>query len=270
MGSEQPGDRVPVVQLPGVQAPFAMLQDRADEAFFALRERVAREIGWDFLAILDQAYVQLTNALNPGFLQDWLYTGRAFQFNSAPVSAGWVATVREDFGSQTYWRIYLRTRFQDGTQGMPLKELPWDFASRHSGDPRAFENGGLQEPAIPAGYWVDFTRLAAAYGWERLPSFSSWRVAYSSIRYNEYVLRQGLDWFSAMLEVYPRQALDTPTPVSSPTITPTFTNTPTHTPTITDTRYIEPSITPSLTRRPSLTPTPSSTRRPTLTSTPSP
>ncbi len=116
-GSDQPGDRVPVVQLPGVQAPLAMLQDRADEAFFALRERVACEIGWDFLAIFDQAYVPLTTALDPGFLQDWLYTGRAFQFNSAPVSAGWVATVREDYGSQTYWRIYLRTRYQDGTQG---------------------------------------------------------------------------------------------------------------------------------------------------------
>jgi hypothetical protein len=153
---------------------------------------------------------------------------------------------------------------------MPLKQIPWDIASRHSGDPRAFEEGGSQAKTIPAGYWVDVTRLAAAYGWERLPSLSSWRVAYSSIRYNEYVLRQGLDWFSAMLEVYPRQALDTPTPVSSPTITPTFTNTPTHTPTITETPYVEPSITPSLTRRPSLTPTPSSTRRPTLTPTPSP
>jgi TolB protein len=269
-GSDQPGDRVPVVQLPDVQAPLAMLQDRVDEAYFALRERVAGEIGWDFLSILDQAYVPLTTALAPGFLQDWLYTGRAFQFNSAPVSAGWVATVREDYGSQTYWRIYLRARFQDGTQGMPLKQIPWDFASRHSGDPRAFEEGGSQEKTIPGGYWVDFTRLAAAYGWERLPSLSSWRVAYSSIRYNEYVLRQGLDWFSAMLDVYPRQALDTPTPVSSPTITPTFTNTPTHTPTITETPYVEPSITPSLTRQPSLTPTPSSTRRPTLTPTPSP
>jgi TolB protein len=267
-GSDQPGDRVPVVQIAGVQAPLAMLQDRADEAFMALRERVAHDIGWDFLAILDQAYVPLTTPLDPGFLQDWLYTGRAFQFNSAPVSAGWVETVREDYGAQTYWRIYLRTRFQDGTQGMPLKELPWDLASRHAGDPRAFEEGGLQEQSVPAGYWVDFTRLAASYGWERLPSLSSWRVAYSSIRYNEYVLRQGLDWFSAMLEVYPRQALDTPTPVSSPTITPTFTSTPTHTPTITETPYIEPSITPSLTRRPSLTPTPSSTRRPTLTPAP--
>jgi TolB protein len=269
-GSDQPGDRVSVVQLPGVQAPLAMLQDRADESFFALRERVAREIGWDFLAILDQAYVPLTTALDPGFLQDWLYTGRAFQFNSAPVSAGWVAVVREDFGPQTYWRIYLRARFQDGTQGLPIKAFPWDFASRHAGDPRAFEEGGVPAQTIPAGYWVDFTSLAAAFGWERLPSLSSWRVAYSSIRYNEYVLRQGLDWFSAMLEVYPRQALDTPTPVSSPTITPTFTSTSTNTPTVTQTRYIEPSITPSLTRRPSLTPTPSSTRRPTLTTTPSP
>lgn len=267
-GGGQPGDRIPVVPISGVQAPLAMLQDRADEAFLALRDRVAREIGWDFLAVLDQAYVPLTSPLGPGFQEDWLYTGRAFQFNSAPVSAGWVETVREDYGSQTYWRIYLRTRFQDGTQGMPLKELPWDISTRHSGDPRAFEQGGLQEQAVPAGYWVDFTQLAAAYGWERLPSLSSWRVAFSNIRYNEYVLREGLDWFSAMLEVYPRQALDTPTPVSSPTITPTFTSTPTDTPTATNTPYVAPSITPSLTRRPSLTPSPSSTRRPTLTPTP--
>ncbi len=152
-----------------------------------------------------------------------------------------------------------------------MKDFPWDFASRHSGDPRAFEDGGMQEQADPGRLLGGFYPPGGLrYGWERLPSLSSWRVAYSSIRYNEYVLRQGLDWFSAMLEVYPRQALDTPTPVSSPTITPTFTNTPTHTPTVTETPYVEPSITPSLTRRPSLTPTPSSTRRPTLTPTPSP
>jgi len=266
--ADQPPERVSVVPIPGVQAPFAMLQDQADEAFIVLRERVAREIGWDFLAVLDQAYVPLTVPLDPGFQQDWLYTGRAIQFNSAPVSAGWVETVREDYGAQTYWRVYLRTRFQDGSQGMPLKALPWDLTARHSGVPRAFEDGGLQKTAVPSGYWVDFTRLAGAYGWERLPSLSSWRVAYSSIRYNEYILRQGLDWFSAMLEVYPRQALDTPTPVSSPTITPTFTSTPTYTPTHTETRYIEPTITPSLTRRPTLTPTPSATRSPTLTPAP--
>ncbi len=267
-GGANPGDRVPVVQLTGVQAPLAMLQDRADEAFMSLRERVALEVGWDFLSNLDQAYVPLTSSLGPGFLQDWLYTGRAFQFNSAPVSAGWVVTVREDYGAQTFWRVYLRARYQDGTQGAPLNDLPWDLASRLSGDPRAYEDGGTQQHTVPAGYWIDFTRLAAAYGWERLPSLSSWRVAYTSVRYNEFVLRQGLDWFSAMLEVYPRQALDTPTPVSSPTITPTFTSTPTNTPTVTETPYREPTITPSLTRRPSLTPTPSNTRRPSLTPSP--
>ena len=152
-------------------------------------------------------------------MEDWLYTGRAFRFNTAPMNAGWLLVVREDFGAQTYWRVYLRARFQDGTQGAPLKDLPWDLAARLSGDPLAYEQGGRLATAIPHGYWVDFTRLAAALGWERLPSLSTWRVAYSGVRYDEFVLREGRDWMSAMLELYPKTALDTPTPVSSPTMT---------------------------------------------------
>jgi TolB protein len=257
-----PGNRYQLVELADIQASNPSLQDGADEAFFALRERVAQESGWDFLGSLEQTYKPLSSSVNPGVSQDWLFTGRAFQFNTAPVNAGWVVVLREDYGQQTYWRIFLRTRFQDGSQGRPLSNLPWNFDARHSGDPHAYEQGGYLESQIPVGYWLDFTALARAYGWERQEALPSWRVAYSSIRYNEFVLRGGLDWLTAMLQVYPRQALDTPTPIPPPTLTPTVT----HTPTLT----LTPTRTPYYTRtpRPTSTPWPTRTKPPTRTATP--
>jgi TolB protein len=267
--TDLPSGRVQVVPLVGVEAPLAMLQDRVDESFYNLKERTAGRAGWDFLTSLEQTYIPLTAPLNPGLMEDWLYTGRAFRFNTAPLNAGWQLVVRQDFGAQTYWRVYLRARFQDGSQGLPLKELPWNLSARLSGDPVAYEQGGRLEAAVPPGYWVDFTRLAAAYGWERLPALSTWRVSYSGVRYDEFVLRQGRDWMSAMLEIYPKTALDTPTPVSSPTntITPSITPTPTTTPTWT--RRPTSTVTPTSTRRPTSTVTPTSTRRPTRTPIPS-
>jgi TolB protein len=260
-----PGDPLPegrqrIVPLAGVTTPAAKLHDLVDESYQMLRQKVAEQAGWDFLANLEQAYIPLTSPLEPGFNEDWLYTARAFRFNTAPVSAGWVAAVREDYGPQTYWRIYLRTRFQDGRQGKPLNELPWSFSQRSS-DPLAYERGGAIEVAVPPGYWLDFTELAAAYGWSRQPALSWWRQALSAARYNEFVLTGGQDWFSAMLEIYPRAALDTATPVSSPTVTPTPTHTATMTATITRTPFMSMTPTVTQTRRPTRTPTPTRTPR---------
>jgi TolB protein len=265
-----PGSRYQVVKLKGVEAPYPMLHDRVDESFQALRSRVMTEVGWDFLSSLDEAYIPLTSPLGPGMMEDWLYTGRAFRFSTAPMNAGWIKIIREDFGTETYWRIFLRTRFQDGSQGLPLEFFPWDLAARYSGDPWAYEQGGATEETIPPGYWFDFTRLAASYGWERLPSLSAWKVAFSTVRYNEMVFKDGLDWLSAMREIYPREALDTPTPVSSPTPTPTPTETATPTNTPTRTPYLSRTPTPTLTPRPTRTPRPTNTPWPTLTPKPGP
>lgn len=273
-GADIPGGRQHIVPLEDVEAPNALLSDRVDESFFALRQRVALEVGWDFLATLEQAYLPLTSRLGPGMVEDWLYTGRAFRFNTAPMSAGWLVVMREDYGPQTYWRVFLRTRFQDGSQGEPLKSPPWDITARFSGDPQAYEQGGALMPAIPPGYWLDFTRLAAAYGWSRQPALSSWRLSYSSARMNEFTLTDGLDWLSAMSEVYPREALDTPTPVPTvtetpiPSLTPTKTLTPTRTPW--HSRTPTPTNTPWPSRTPSPTATPTATRTPTITLSPTP
>lgn len=252
--SGQPGGRVALVPLENVEPAGSMLQDRVDGSFQALRERVSREVGWDFLASLDQSYIPLTAFLGPGMNEDWAYTGRAFRFISAPINAGWMVVAREEYGAQTFWRIFLRARFQDGTQGIPLRLHPWDLFARLSGDPSAYEQGG-KKLDIPLGYWLDFTRLAAAYGWERLPALSSWRLAFSAARFDQFAHTGGLDWLSAMYEIYPREALNTTTPIPTATEPPPPTLTPTPTPTPSRTPWLSRTPTPTHTRWPTRTPT---------------
>jgi len=250
------GNRKQVVPLDGVKAPYPMLQSSVEGSFHVLRTRVAEVAGWDFLASLEEAFVPLTAPLGPGIKENWLYTGRAFRFSTSPIQAGWVIPIREDYGSQIYWRIFLRTRYQDGSQGLPMNSAAWNFTARLSGDPLSYENGGKLEELILPGYWIDFTALAASYGWERQPALSSWKIAYSGTRYNEFVKKSGYDWLTAMLDIYPRAALDTPTPVSSPTMTftPTYTSTPVNTATRTPYLSPTPSLTSTLIQYPAIVP----------------
>jgi TolB protein len=178
-----------------------------------------------------------------------------------------MVAVREQAGQQTFWRIYLRAQEQDGSQGQPLTDAPWDLSARYNLDPQAYDQGGAYAP-IPPGYWVDFTSLARAYGWERLPALPNWRVYYGGTRFTEFLLTGDLDWYSAMLEIYPPEALVTPTPRMPPTLTPsrtpvpTLTRGPSPTPTITytPTPTLVPTSTPTLT--PTATPVPSNTPLP--------
>ena len=257
-----PGGRQRIVPLKDVDAPEPKLQDLVDESFQALRTRIATAIGWDFLSTLENAYISLSSPVGPGRMDDWLYTGRAFAFSAAPASAGWLAIVREDYGAQTYWRVYLRARTQDGAQGRPLHDIPWNLNARFNGDPLAYEQGGALESYPPVGYWVDFTRLAAAYGWKPQPALSTWRNAYTTARFNEYVYSDGLSWLSAMLEIYPRQVVDTPTPLPPPTETPVPTLSLTPTTTLTRTPYPTRTPTPTRTLAPSRTATVTKTPRP--------
>jgi TolB protein len=247
------------VELEGVLAPYPQLHDLANEAFDALRERVRIEVGWDALAGLENAFVPITTSLDPGFGEDWLYTGRAFAINSLMTNAGWMVAVREDFGAQTYWRLYLRAQLQDGSLGEPLRDLPWDLSARYNLDPKIYEQGG-QYGEVPPGYWVDVTALAIQYGWERVPALPNWRTFYRGARFTEFTLTGGLDWYSAMLELYPPDVLVTPTRVLPPTITPSRTPLPTWTPL--PTRTPRPTRTPTPTRSPTITLTPTGTLQP--------
>lgn len=277
LNEEVPGGRWELVELAGVEAPIPMLHDRVDEPFMALKTRLADLTGWDLLSSLENAFVPLTSPLYPDMENDWLYTGRAFAVNPLPINAGWMAVVRQDFGQETYWRLYLRARFQDGSQGRPLPNLPWNFDARYRAEPLPYEQGGEFSSSALPGYWVDMTDLAMAYGWQRLPALARWRSVYSDARFNEFVRTDGLDWQTAMLELYPQEVVISPTPIPTSTATPTPSNTPTIslTPTISQTPAFTPSftapppgwksLTPSKTASPSATITPTHTFWPTPT-----
>jgi TolB protein len=218
-----PDGRFGLVPLSDVSAPYAYLHDAVDESFQAMRQQVAREVGWDAFSSLENAYVALTEPPTPSMEENWLLTGRGIALNPLPSYAGWMVIVKEDFDGQTYWRLFLKTRYQDGSQGLPLSKNPWDLTGRYSGSPVTYENGGSLA-LIPSGYWVDFSELALRYKWERLPAQVSWRTFYPATRFNQYVLRDGLSWYSAMGELYPQEILATGT--RTPTATPTVTETP--------------------------------------------
>lgn len=248
-----PLGRDSIVALKDVVVPYAYLEDSVDEAFLRLREMTGKVTGWDFLANLENAYVPLTVAAPPGTDENWLNTGRAIAVNTVPLNAGWMIILREDIAGQTYWRLYLRAHYQDGSQGMPLTEISWDLNARNSGSPTAYDLGG-EYSSVPEGYWIDFTELALRFGWERLPAQVDWRTFYQAARLNLFLLRQNLTWNAAMAQLYPIEALATPTALITLTTTPTPTRTPWYF------KYITPSLTPS--------PTLTSTLRPTLTPVP--
>jgi TolB protein len=209
---EQPeAPRYRLVFLNEVEAPQAYLSDRVDASFDALRAATLAQTGFDFLGTLSDAWWALDRQPEPGEeRQNWHYAGRALAVNRNLI-LGYPApleVVREDIGIQTYWHLFVRAEAQNGLLGEPLRRKPWDFLARTSGDLRAYNQGGALKDAIPPGYYIDFTQLAADYGWERVPADNSWLRNYSGVRFWEFVNTQSLTWVEAMLEIYPRQDLN--------------------------------------------------------------
>jgi TolB protein len=251
-----PEGRFGLARLTGVQAPVAMLSDAVAGSFQQLKVRAAQDIGWDVLATLDNAFVGINSPLPPGFAyNDWLYTGRAFAIDPRALASGLVEVVREDFGAETYWRVYVKASPQDGSLGEPLRVRTWDFTTRYTGDPTTYDRGGSLKSSLPEGYYVDLTQLAADFGFERVPAMPNWRTYFQGARYNEFARTDGLTWLQAMLQVYPPEAIVTPTPYHTPTPTPT--RTPSLTPTrwywrwiLTATALAQPSATATATPSP--------------------
>ena len=209
-GSDPPY-RVINLQPLGISADSPHLSDRVDGSFYALKEAVRQAAGWDFLAQLDSLFWEdLSRPAEPGQdFRNWHKAGRAFDImqSYAQGTPPQIELVPETVDGNLYWRLYVRCAVQDGSCGEPLKALPWDFQARFSGDVNAYEGGGRLRADIPAGYYVDFTRLASLYGWQRVPSASSWRSNWTGILFWQYEKRDGLDWWSAMRELYAEQAL---------------------------------------------------------------
>ncbi len=194
-----------LVTLDEVQVAGPYLNDRVDDSFQALRAEVIEQAGWDFLAALDKIWEPMDAVPPPGLsAESWNKAGRAFDI-ARDLNSGYrplVEVVRELDGATTWWRLYVRTRRQDGSQGEPLRTRPWSFQARYSGNIVDYESGGRVKAAIPVGYYVDFTQMAGDYDWERVPAAATWRTNFPATQFWHHEKRQGLDWDAAMWELY--------------------------------------------------------------------
>ena len=200
-----------LVSIPGVKDDDAddrdheaLLSDRVNESFNALRQRVIEEAGWDYLGTLGTTQLPMTYTPHSGHSRmSWYVCGRAIGLDQKPYTSTQspIELVREDEGTVTYWRVFIRASEQDGSMGEPLREGVWDLNARQE-DGRAMVEGGELKERIPSGYYVDFTTLAGDYGWERVPSLWRWRYFWPDICWWRFRKTDGLTWSECMLEVF--------------------------------------------------------------------
>lgn len=190
-------------------ANTAYLNAQIVPAFNALRLEAVNQLGWDFLAELESAFWDTQRQPEIGQpRQSWHYTGRAFSFERdyafEEEREPRVVIVREDQELGVYWRVYVRVaeQAQNGALGEPMRDIPWDLLSRTTGDPEAFEQGGQLADTVPAGYYVDFTRLAADYQFYPVSSDVTWRANVSGLLFWQFVKFDDNSWRAAMEELY--------------------------------------------------------------------
>ncbi|MCP4420200.1 MAG: hypothetical protein GY805_26645 [Chloroflexi bacterium] len=188
-----------------VNAPSPYLSDGVDQSFQALRQRLTAEAGWDFLGQLDGMFEAVDVRPLPGqSVQSWNKAGRAFDFyfREALGFEPQVELVKLELNGEIYWQVFVKTAVQDGTLGEPLRTLTWDFQARSGDDPSYYEQGGKWRDAVPDGYYVDFTALAADYGWQWTSSNPNWRTYFPDIRFWHYEKQGSLTWEAAMQQLY--------------------------------------------------------------------
>ena len=191
-----------LIQLRNLTAPNPRFNQEAAGSFSSLRQAVRDTAGWDFLGTLENAYVSIYEPLTPGVSLEWLFTGRGITTDDIPRKANWLVLVKEEYRDQTYWRVYIRANNQQGSFGRPLHDFYWSFDARYSGSNTQYENGGARSQHIQDGYWIDFTKLADAYGWKRFPAEPYWQFSESASRYQYFAFTQEMDLQTALLQLY--------------------------------------------------------------------
>ncbi len=199
-------DHYDLVTVPEVNGGNEKLSDRVNDSFNAMRRRVESATGWDYLAILGDSWRPMNHTPRPGQGRiSWHVCGRAVDINQGFLRDGRIELVKEEVGGVVFWRVYIRAKAQDGSMGEPLRTAPWSLSARSEGG-LAEANGGKLKP-IPSGYYVDFTMLAADYGWERRNALSNWRNSWYDIEWWHFQKTEGMSWYDCMLELYSSEAI---------------------------------------------------------------
>ena len=137
-------------------------------SYTAWRAEVAQQSGYDVLGRVSDMFRSLGYSSHPYGHLSWHRTGRAvdllFEWHAPEEKQDLIngpnrlLVIREDLGAQTYWRLYLHCRDQDGTMGEPLT------VARHVADLHdvvlAVCDG--QSPALVGESWGAMLALAYA------------------------------------------------------------------------------------------------------------
>jgi Tol biopolymer transport system component len=224
--SLEPGTLAQVVAMPSISVSFAEQAIQVNElvapSLVSWQQDLVQASGWDFLSKtlgswrnIDQVRKREMYAYDYGFLS-WHKTGRALDLSLEYKVDGvnQMILTREDLGDQLYWRMYLHTAVQDGTQGEPLKDNPWlhwwHIVPEH--DPEAYDAGGKRQP-IPGGYFADITAIAKRHGWERIACYAiegdyHWNTDSNATEYWHYERTDSMIWWDAMQQIYTPEELE--------------------------------------------------------------
>ena len=200
-----------LVNLPDVNHSDSaeQLSDAVNDSYNAMRELVLEKSGWDYMAILGDSWRTMHHTPRPGQGRiSWHVCGRAVDINQGYLGQGNIELIREDIGGVTYWRVYIKANVQDSRLGEPLRLAPWDLSARSNGG-LATVYGGEWKATVPEGYFVDFTTIAADFGWERRNALSNWRSSYFDIEWWHFQKTEGMSWYECMLELYPEEEVVT-------------------------------------------------------------
>lgn len=150
--------------------------------FEQLRKTVLEKSGVDFLAkcgdvLRDPGFVSSKDGVAD---RSWHKTGRAFDYDQ---ESGAIVIVSEPIGGRQFFRTYLRCAHQDGSQGkaVPVRDI------------RGFK--------VSSVYLVDFTELAEAAGFHRIPAWNGWQTHYNRKEFWHYQRDEGLTWDAAMQQI---------------------------------------------------------------------
>ncbi|MFL5804667.1 MAG: TolB family protein [Roseiflexaceae bacterium] len=179
----------------------AQLASAVYPSFVELRRAVIEASGHDFLARLSEATRPVGYSSDTSTYASWHKPGRAFDtlFDYQAGGQQVLYIAPEWQSGRLFWRLFLRATRQDGSQGAPITQP-------------VFDTGGRTLLAPPRGYFVDFTGLAAQYGWRRIAAQErddfNWRSALLALEYWHFERRDGLSWYDAMRLVYDQKTLE--------------------------------------------------------------
>ena len=206
----EPFDLVRINDL-NVREPW--LADTVDDSFRAMRYRLRDEIGYDFLGTLSETLRPLAFASDASQYSSWHKSGRAFD-TRFDLPGGRLQIVKETIGGNVYWRVLLRCDDQSGKCGEPATARAWDYSGR-ARTVLAPEQGGVEKPPL-YGYYVDFTRWARMYGWQRIASHDdadfSWTWHFKAFEYWHFqkplFVGERSNWYAAVEQVYPTATVE--------------------------------------------------------------